>query len=190
MINSKIFTVGSSNNTIKNNYLDQTIILIQGSYNITGNLIKHNTFINTGILVDYNPIGTDIITENNFYNSRVDYALSDSPMLDRNYWSNYTTLYPNAKEIENTGVWNTPYAPEDPNEGVHSAIDNNPLVNPLEDFSSYFSLHPESTPTPIPTSTSDNSQTALPSTLEIVLIVILVVVALALAVNIIKKRSI
>ena len=41
-----------------------------------------------------------------------------------NYWSDYIAKYPNATELDSTGIWNTPYVIDANNE------DNNPLVNP------------------------------------------------------------
>lgn len=50
----------------------------------------------------------------------------DSGPKDGNYWSDYTAKYPNAVEVDNTGVWNTPYV-IDPNN-----IDAYPLMAPHE----------------------------------------------------------
>ena len=51
--------------------------------------------------------------------------------VDRNYWSDYLTIYPNATEIGDSGVWDTPY------EGHEAFTDNHPLVEPI-------ALNPES----------------------------------------------
>ncbi len=46
--------------------------------------------------------------------------------LDGNYWSDYTPRYPNATEVDNTGVGNTPYYINENN------IDQHPLLAPVD----------------------------------------------------------
>ncbi len=104
-----VFSVGGSNNSFIGNYFDKSSIEIQGNANGTGDLIKHNNFVNATVLFDYNPNGTDIISDNNFVNSTLYLALSNAPIVDRNYWSNYSAKYPNAKELDSSGIWDTPY---------------------------------------------------------------------------------
>ncbi len=41
-----------------------------------------------------------------------------------NYWSDYEDKYPNAKELDGSGIWDTPYVIDENNQ------DNYPLVNP------------------------------------------------------------
>jgi len=104
-----IFSVGSSNNSFIGNYFYKSGIHLQGSANYTGDLIKHNTFVNTSIFIDYNTLPLDVITENNFVDSVIFVDLSNPPIVDKNYWSNYTATYPNATEIGTLGIWNMPY---------------------------------------------------------------------------------
>ncbi|MCL2643315.1 MAG: hypothetical protein FWD52_07390 [Candidatus Bathyarchaeota archaeon] len=54
--------------------------------------------------------------------------------VDRNYWSDYTTLHPEATEVGRTGVWDTPYVCVrlNGNEGEPIMFDNHPLVNPIK----------------------------------------------------------
>ncbi len=67
-----------------------------------------------------------------------------------NYWSDYTTRYPNASEVGNTGLGDTPYFINENN------IDRHPLMAPC-DFSiadlpsASPSQEPESEPAPLPT---------------------------------------
>jgi len=42
-----------------------------------------------------------------------------------NYWSDYEDRYPNATELDGSGVWNTPYVLDEDNR------DNYPLMNPM-----------------------------------------------------------
>ena len=85
--------------------------------------LMHNTIENcvVGITVSFGGRG-NVIVENNILNSSVYVMSSPDNTFDRNYWSNYTTKYPNAKEIGDTGIWDTPY------EGRESFVDNHPLV--------------------------------------------------------------
>jgi hypothetical protein len=128
---SGIFSVGGSNNSFIGNYFDKSGMEIQGNANLTGNLIEHNTFVSTSISYDYDPNGTDIITENNFVNSTIYVWLANAPVVDRNYWSNYAAKYPDSKELDSSGIWDTPnvYGMFQPS---HWGIDYHPLVKPIE----------------------------------------------------------
>ena len=44
---------------------------------------------------------------------------------DGNYWSDYEERYPDAKELDGSGVWDTPYVIDENNQ------DNYPLMNPV-----------------------------------------------------------
>lgn len=101
--------------------------------------LMHNTIENcvTGITISFGG-SNNVITGNNIINSSV-FVMKQSPdnTVDRNYWSDYLTKYPNAKEIGNTGIWDTPY------EGHEAFTDNHPLVEPV-------AVNPESTDEPFP----------------------------------------
>ena len=155
-----IFSVGGSNNSFIGNYFDKSSIEIQGNANGTDDLIKHNNFVNATVLFDYNPNGTDIITDNNFVNSAVYLALSNAPIVDRNYWSNYTAKYPNAKELDSSGLWDTPYV-YGAFQGANSSVDNHPLVNPVTDFEIPDFNMPIPTLTPTPTLTVPEFQSQI-----------------------------
>jgi parallel beta-helix repeat protein len=113
----------TSNNTFIGNYVADcdTAFWIIGSSN---NTLRYNTVKDcvTGISINYGSSG-NVITENNIYSS-VSVWLSPEPTVDRNYWSDYLTRYPNAKEIGDSGIWDTPYDRE-------TFTDNNPLVDPV-----------------------------------------------------------
>ena len=145
-----IFSIGGSNNSFIGNYFDKSGIEIQGNANLTGDLIKHNTLINTSISFDYNPNGTDIITENNFIDSAIYIWLANTPAVDRNYWSDYTTKYPDAKELDDTGIWDTPY------KYWENVEDTHPLTTPYE-----ISLTPAPSPTPKPIIDTESFSTIL-----------------------------
>ncbi len=113
----------------------------------------HNTVKDcvTGISINY--AGFNIITENNIINNSLLVWLSTEPFVDRNYWSNYLTKYPNAKEIEKSGLpnlfWDTPY---NYGESLGNYTDSHPLINPI-------STSPISTPTPTSTSSPISTST-------------------------------
>ena len=108
----------SSNNTICQNnisYSQYGIVLANSSisYFCTNNTIYHNNFIN---------------------NTKSAHPVSDFPPLRNiwddgypsggNYWSDYEERYPNATEIDDSGIWDTPYVIDENNQ------DNYPLVEP------------------------------------------------------------
>jgi parallel beta-helix repeat protein len=121
-----------------------------------GDYIALNTFQNNveGVHLDYSGKGI-IINENNFVdNSEVNVYmfLSQKPIVDRNYWSDYLTKYPNATKACNTGFWDTPYRYSDAN--LEDNTDNNPQISlvtgaPLPLSSP--SIPPETSAPPTPT---------------------------------------
>jgi parallel beta-helix repeat protein len=122
----------SSNNVISGNTIslsnDDGISLFSSSNNVvSGNTITNNRY---GI----SPLDSsnNIIYRNNFDNT--DQVWSDSTNVwddgdEGNYWSDYEERYPNATEIDNSGIWNTPYAIDEDNQ------DNHPLMGMFSDFS-------------------------------------------------------
>ena len=141
----------SNNNSFIGNFFDNARIHILGGSDV-GNIVKHNIFNSTEIFVDYNNGGNDVITENNFIDSWIFVDLAKPPIVDKNYWSNYTAEYPNAKELDNSGIWDTPNVYDKfigGSHGNYSAIDYHPLVNPITDFEiPNFSIPlPSATPT-------------------------------------------
>lgn len=119
-----ISSENTNNNTFIGNYIENcdTGFWITGSSN---NTLIHNTVKNctTGISINYGSAG-NIINENNIMSS-YSVWLSPDPMVDRNYWSDYLTRFPNATEIDNSGVWDTPYG------HGGAVIDYHPLVKPI-----------------------------------------------------------
>ena len=182
----------SNNNSLIGNRFENTRIHILGGSGV-GNVVKNNYFINSYVFVDYNYGGLDVITENNFYNSGTLVDLADDPFVDRNYWSNYTTKYPNATEIEGRGFWDTPYVDDRYDWATGKSVDYHPLVNPITDFEiSDFGLQamPTSTPYPTMSTTPEPPQTELPlTTLAIVIVVSIAIACVGLLVYF-KKRKI
>ncbi len=114
------------NNTLINNYIENCSVHgIEIASN--GTAVMYNTLKDTNIRLFY--VGNNNnITQNNFMNSElIVWMYLEAPLVDRNYWSNYTIRYPDAKELDNTGVWDTPYY-------VHFGsgfTDYHPLIEPV-----------------------------------------------------------
>jgi hypothetical protein len=110
-----------------------------------------------------------------------------------NYWSNYLTIYPNATELDNSGIENTPYVLVD-YEGSSSSkldtlnTDHYPLLAPISNSQelaidqmweqAWALQQPSPAPSPAPTL----------SPLKIVAIVALAVVVIALALALFNLR--
>ena len=116
-------------------------ILLFGS---SSNLIEGNT-IKNGVGIWLNSSSNNTIYYNNFDNSQqvsVDpsyYAnvWEDSFSSHGNYWSDYTERYPEAEELDGSGIWNTPYFIDAYNQ------DSYPLVYPYTPPPEIVILSPE-----------------------------------------------
>jgi len=125
---------GSSNITLSGNNVSNNgygIRLLGSSYNnLTGNTASSNS--EHGILLDTSSNNTL------FHNNLIDntfqaggYTLyryvntwDDGYPYGGNYWSDYEERYPNATEIDDSGIWDTPYVIDENNQ------DKYPLMNP------------------------------------------------------------
>ena len=186
--NSSVYTVGGSHNSFIGNYFDRSGIHIMSSENYVGDLIEHNIFVDSTIFVDYNRYGIDVITENNFFNSHVMYGLSEEPIVDRNYWSNYLAKYPDAEELNNSGIWDTPHV-DDEFESVFSGIDYHPLVKPISGFEIADFNIPIFIPTPSPTLIPGPEPFPTILVLTSVVIIVIVSVGLGIFAYFKKRRS-
>jgi nitrous oxidase accessory protein len=126
--------LSSENNSIENNFISDCryngIEFVEdGNYN----QVKANTIINNGVGVNFWNSTNNIVYNNNFINNEAPisiYSPNDSNSFDNgtmgNYWSNYNTRYPNATEIDDSGIWNTPFYINEYN------IDHYPLKQAVE----------------------------------------------------------
>ena len=169
----------SNNNSFIGNRFENTRIHILGGSGV-GTVVKNNYFINSSIFVDYNLGGRDVITENNFLDSGTLVDIADAPFVDRNYWSNYTTKYPNATEVEGLGIWDTPYVDDRYAWATNTSIDYHPLVNPITDFEiPNFGIQTMPTLTPYPTINTGPEPPQTEPFLTTLVVVIVVSVAVA-----------
>jgi parallel beta-helix repeat protein len=105
-----IYIDSSSNDGILGNSIEQNALYGIWLSSSSNNNIYHNNFVNNTqqIFTTYDEI--------NIWN--------DCYPSGGNYWSDYITRYPNAAEIDNSHIWNTPYMIDNYNQ------DNYPLMNP------------------------------------------------------------
>jgi nitrous oxidase accessory protein len=101
------------------------------SYIFENNITDNTIGISFSQREDATPMNYSSFYRNNLINNGQHIFIGVSGSINNwdsnglgNYWSDYTTKYPDAAEMNNTGIWNTPYVIDANNE------DRNPLVNP------------------------------------------------------------
>ena len=114
----------ASNNKITNNDVslnDGVGIYLDHSLH---NRIYLNNFINNSNTV-YSSNSTNIWNST----SKITYTYNNSTYTNYlgNYWSDYKEKYPDAEEIDGSGIWDTPYI-------IDSDNDNYPLIEPFENY--------------------------------------------------------
>jgi parallel beta-helix repeat protein len=127
-----IFLGDSSNNRVYENNITANKeygIFLCNSYN---NSVYGNNIINNMYGVRIDSVSTDnILCHNNFVNNTYQVESYDSTNIwddgypsGGNYWSDYEDRYSDAKEINESGIWDTPYVIDEYNQ------DRYPLINP------------------------------------------------------------
>lgn len=147
LVGTKLPPAPASNNIIDGNNVtenDVGVYLYESSNNnVTNNNMANN--LGAGIYLESSP--SNIVVGNNMrndspgigfylssnckiYNNNIDGWFIDSGSKNvwddghrGNYWSEYLTQSPGASEIDNSGIWDTPYVIDDNN------VDHYPLVN-------------------------------------------------------------
>jgi len=100
----------SNDNTFSENDITSNKRGLYLTFMPSGNRFYHNNFENnTQNVESWEPDYT------NFWDNGV----------EGNYWSDYKDRYPEAKELDDSGIWDTPYVIDENNQ------DNYPLVNPI-----------------------------------------------------------
>ena len=76
-------------------------------------------------------VSNNFVVENNIVFG-ADLRISGIETFDGNYWSDYFIRYPNASEVDSSGVWNTPYVFTDSSNFENRQFqDSHPLITPL-----------------------------------------------------------
>jgi hypothetical protein len=111
----------------------------------SGNNITHCTIGGSpAIYMHFAVSGNSVIENNIVFGAHL--ALSGDETFDRNYWSDYLTRYPNASEIDSSGVWDTPYVFADSIGFENRKFqDSHPLMSPLS-VPNFSSVLPEVIP--------------------------------------------
>ena len=131
--NFSINARGSSGNTFYSDYIGSTTndakseILLY--WNSGGNNITHCTISGT-IGIELSSGNT--ITENNLLGGILLQVVGNET-IDGNFWSDYLTRYPNATELDSSGIGNTPYTIDIYGNGAVTGNlqDNHPLMKPV-----------------------------------------------------------
>jgi len=127
-----IYLTSSSDNIVSGNtvtncgrigYYNGIVLSNSGNNTIRGNTISQNK---RGLRVVSS--SDNVIYHNNINNTLQVYISMSSNSWDNgaegNYWSSYEDRYPDAKELDSSGIWDTPYVIDASNR------DNYPLMNP------------------------------------------------------------
>ena len=182
-----IGTNGGGNDTFYNDYIP--------SIQFLGDCINNNITFCSVAAISFDYGGNATLTENNLGSVLV--WLSFGGVADRNYWSDYLTKYPNATEIDRTGIGNQPY--------VYSIVetrtpliyqDNHPLMKPVA--IPLMSSNPLSPPTATPTITqhptiNTGAETPKTESLTPIIAIVTLVVVLAVAAGLlvyVKKQKV
>jgi hypothetical protein len=108
-------TTGGGNDTFYNDYITNTLSGLRGGvffWICGGNNITHCTINGEPAVYMHLGASSNSIVENNL-SGGFSIEISGNEHIDRNYFADYLTRYPNATEIGNSGTWNTPYQSEE-----------------------------------------------------------------------------
>jgi parallel beta-helix repeat protein len=177
--------------------------------NSNGTTITTNSIANNDvILVLGQTAGKTILYSNNFINNTqaldipVDYPtwesfvpISPAGQWDNgtvgNYWSDYTARYPNASEIDHTGIGNTPYAIAN-TLSYSESFENGTDITKVAVLGTAIDNYPLMTPISTSTATLTTSSTASPSVPEFpsgIIIISLLVATCSVALVTLKYQA-
>jgi parallel beta-helix repeat protein len=151
------------------------IYLLDTNYN----LIVGNSFTeNNGFAIRWSNSHDNTFYHNNFINNNAETGLQVSnPWLlgsgdyeyntwdngyEGNYWSDYTSRYSNATEVNNSGIWDVPFFINEVN------IDRFPLTEPVDARTPSPTVTPSPTPTVTPSPTPTPEPEPFPTELAII----------------------
>ena len=116
-----IFLHKSNNNTVTHNTLSNSSVGIAPLWSSNNNIYLNNFINNTDGNVHL------MVNSTNIWNSteKISYTYNGTEYKKYlgNYWDDYKEKYQDAKEIDGSGIWDTPYS-------IDSDADNYPLVKP------------------------------------------------------------
>jgi hypothetical protein len=131
------------NHTFYGNYISNDFVTQNGTgimswdnlgialWGSSGNNITHCTIGGSPAIYMHFACSRNSVTENNIVFG-ADLRISGNETFDKNYWSDYSTRYPNASEFDSSGVCNMPYVFADSSNFENRKFqDNHPLVSPL-----------------------------------------------------------
>jgi len=129
--------VGGSSNKIIGNKLENNSDGLTFSHTqdniIAGNNVtaNHGWFIEIAWGISFIDSSNNVIFNNNFIDNRMQVYTEDSTNKwdngeKGNYWSDYTSIHPNATEVDGSGIWNIPFFINEVN------IDGFPLTEPVD----------------------------------------------------------
>jgi len=112
-----IYLVNSSNNTISGNNITDNSWMGFYLRSSSSNVIHGNCITDHGEGISLYGSSGNMIYHNDFINNTEQVAIWLGPLsgnlwvdgVEGNYWSDYKEEYPNATEIDNSGIWDTPY---------------------------------------------------------------------------------
>jgi parallel beta-helix repeat protein len=185
----------SNQNLVSGNYITRNQMGIYLILSADNNTITENKIADQDIGISFHTSSSNLIYHNNFVNNtkQVDDASWGHPQfpgvplpseniwdndypIGGNYWSNYTNLYPEAKELDSSGIWETPYVIDENNQ------DRYPLINPID-------IPPVEVPeAPDGETSTTPSEDSFPTTLVLALIALVAIVGVSLLVYF-KKRK-
>jgi parallel beta-helix repeat protein len=136
----------SNLNSVSGNSITGNGVGIFFAYSSSNNTITENEIANQGTGIDFHDSSNNLIYKNNFVNNTEHvhdaywevrgqpffYFLPSENIWDNgypiggNYWSNYANQYPEAKELDSSGIWDTPHVIDENNQ------DRYPLLNPID----------------------------------------------------------
>ena len=169
----------SSNNIITDNNITSTNPSVFDT-DFVGLQVYHNNFINI------NPNMDIVVPDTNASKAILPHWDNGYPS-GGNYWSDYTNKYPNATEIDNSGIGNTAYLiSTNPN-----VLDRYPLLSPINISQGIVEL-PLANPSPMPnlTSTPSSQPTkSMPSEVIYAIVTGIIVVIAITTVVMLRKRK-
>jgi len=145
---SGIYSYSSVRNTITRNVLINNMEFQGAGITLKKceeNIVVENDIIENyyGIIVAY--VGENILYHNNLINNVLQAFSHDNSVnvwddgypSGGNYWSDYEETYPDAEELDDSGIWDTPYYIDDINQDNYPLMEPWTPIPPVEDTEAY-----------------------------------------------------